>query len=132
MRETQRGPVVGVDVALTDELTAEEVAKPPSLARWIVSGAWRRGPPIVALLIRSATVTTHREFAAAREASDLLVTPTITGVDLQDWKAYAPAVEAGYRAMNEALEGLDRPLSDLRRHPAPKAKPLHPSEEPSS
>ncbi len=114
MRETHRGPVLGVDVALTDELSPEEIARPPSIWKWILSGAWRRGPPIVGVLIRSATVTTHREFAAAREASDLLVTPMIAGVDLQDWKAYAPAVEAGYRAMNEALMGLDRPLTDLR------------------
>ncbi|CAN5189402.1 patatin-like phospholipase family protein [soil metagenome] len=117
MRETQRGPVIGIDVALTDELNADDVARPPSLWRWVASGQWRKGPPIVALLIRSATVTTHREFAAAREASDLLVTPMIEGVDLQDWKAYAPAVEAGYRAMNEALEGLDMPLTELRHRP---------------
>ncbi len=117
MRETQRGPVIGIDVALTDELNADDVARPPSLWKWIASGMWRKGPPIVALLIRSATVTTHREFAAAREASDLLITPMIEGVDLQDWKAYAPAVEAGYRAMNEALEGLDMPLTELRHRP---------------
>ena len=119
MRETQRGPVIGIDVALTDELNADDVARPPSLWKWIATGQWRKGPPIVSLLIRSATVTTHREFAAAREASDLLVTPMIEGVDLQDWKAYAPAVEAGYRAMNEALEGLDMPLTELRHRPPP-------------
>lgn len=115
MRETQRGPVIGIDVALTDELRPEEIARPPSLWKWVLSGAWRRGPPVVALLIRSATVTTHREFAAAREASDLLITPEIEGVDLQDWKGYAPAVDAGYKAMNAALAGLDRPLTDLRK-----------------
>ena len=115
MRERCRGPVVGVDVALTDEVSSEAVARPPSLWRFLVSGAWRRGPPIVSLLIRSATVTTHREFAAAREASDLLVAPLIEGVGLQDWRAYDQAVEAGYRAASEALERLDRPLADLRR-----------------
>lgn len=115
MREMHRGPVIGIDVALTDELSPEEIARPPSIWRWIVSGEWRRGPPVVALLIRSATVTTHREFAAAREASDLLIAPMIEGVDLQDWKAYAPAVDAGFHAMNEALEGLKRPLTHLRK-----------------
>ena len=29
-----------------------------------------------------------------------------------------PAVEAGYRAMSEALEKLDRPVTDLRRRPS--------------
>ena len=103
MRESHRGPVIGVDVALTDELHPEEIARPPSIWKWLVTGEWRRGPPVVALLIRSATVTTHREFAAAREASDLLVAPDVEGVELQDWKAYEPAVESGYRAMNEAI-----------------------------
>ena len=115
MREMHRGPVIGIDVALTDELSPEEIARPPSLWKWVFSGAWRKGPPVVALLIRSATVTTHREFAAAREASDLLIAPMIEGVDLQDWKAYAPAVDAGFSAMNEALEGLKGPLTELRR-----------------
>lgn len=115
MREMHRGPVIGIDVALTDELSPDEIARPPSIWKWVLSGAWRKGPPVVALLIRSATVTTHREFAAAREASDLLIAPMIEGVDLQDWKAYSPAVDAGFRAMNDALEGLTAPLTELRR-----------------
>ena len=119
MREQHRGPVVGVDVALAEELSAAEVARPPSLTRWILSGAWRKGPPIVGLLIRSATVTTHREFAAAREASDVLVVPEIPDVGLQDWKAYDPAVEAGYLAAREVLAALPGPISTLRRAAAP-------------
>ena len=115
MRQGHRGPVVGVDVALAEELSPAEVARPPSLTRWILSGAWRKGPPIVGLLIRSATVTTHREFTAAREASDVLVIPDIPGVGLQDWKSYAPAVEAGYAAAKEVLAGLDGPICDIRR-----------------
>ena len=115
MRERCRGPVVGVDVALTEDLSAADIESPPSLWRFLASGAWKRGPPLVSLLIRSATVTTHREFAAAREASDLLIAPMIDGVGLQDWKLYDRAVEAGYRSASEALEKLDRPLTDLRR-----------------
>ena len=115
MRETHRGPVVGVDVALTEELEPADVARPPSLLRWVLSGAWRKGPPIVALLIRSATVTTHREFAAAREASDVLVVPDIPGVGLQDWKSYDPAVQAGWAATREVLARLPGPLSEVRR-----------------
>ena len=118
MRETHRGPVIGVDVALAEELSPEDVARPPSLARWLLSGAWRKGPPVVALLIRSATVTTHREFAAAREASDLLIVPQIPDVGLQDWRSYDPAVAAGHAAAKEALARLDGPVTELR-HRAP-------------
>ena len=38
---------------------------------------------------------------------DILVQPTPDGVDIRDWKAYAPAVDAGYRAMAAELETLD-------------------------
>lgn len=129
MRETHRGPVIGVDVALTEELSAEDVARPPSLSRWVLSGAWRRGPPIVALLIRSATVTTHREFAAAREASDVLVVPEIPGVGLQDWKSYDPAVEAGLLAAREVLARLPAPVTEMRRHVTAAPPPLIASDE---
>ena len=115
MREGHRGPILAVDVALAEELEPAEVQRPPSLLRWVLSGAWKRGPPVVALLIRSATVTTHREFAAAREASDVLVVPEIPDVGLQDWRSYQPAVEAGYAAAQEVLAGLDGPLTQVRR-----------------
>ncbi len=129
MREQHRGPVVGVDVALTEELSPAEVASPPSLTRWILSGAWRRGPPIVGLLIRSATVTTHREFAAAREASDVLITPKIPGVGLQDWRAYDPAVQAGYHSAREVLAALPGPVGGMRRRAAPTPPVLELTED---
>ena len=69
----------------------------------------------MALLIRSATVTTHREFEAARAASDALVTPHMPSVGLQDWKLYDPAVQAGYTATAALLSRLERPLTELRR-----------------
>ena len=115
MRETHRGPVVGVDVALAEELSPSDVARPPSVMRWLLSGEWLKGPPVVALLIRAATVTTHREFAAAREASDVLIVPTIPGVGLQDWRSYAPAVAAGHEAARDVLAGLDGPVTGMRR-----------------
>lgn len=124
MRETHRGPVIGVDVALTEELSPDDVARPPSLWRWVASGAWRKGPPIVALLIRSATVTTHREFAAAREASDVLVAPDIPGVGLQDWRSYEPAVQAGWSAARDVLAALPGPLSEVRRLRAVPISPV--------
>ena len=91
------------------------MARPKSVWRWIWSGQWRRGPPIVSLLMRAATVSTSRDIAAARAATDVLVMPDTSKVEIRDFGAYAPAVAEGYRAMIEALDKLDRPVQLLRR-----------------
>lgn len=115
MRSVQHGPIVGVDVTRGRSITAKDVFRPPSFWRWIWSGEWRRGPPIVGLLMRAATVTSGRDLAAAREASDVLITPKLEGVDIRNWQAYEPAVEAGYAAASVMFDTLKRPVTDLRR-----------------
>jgi len=112
------GPVVGVDVTRGRSITARDVARPSSVFRWILSGAWRQGPPIVSLLMRAATVPTGRDLRAARESVDLLVTPDMTGVEIRNWEAYDPAVNAGYHAMGAALDRLTTPVTELRRRKA--------------
>lgn len=123
MRGVQIGPIVGVDVSRGRSITADDVARPESVWRWIRSGEWRKGPPIISLLMRAATVSTGRDLAAAREATDVLITPDLTGVEIRDWSAFEPAVEAGYRAAIEALDKLKVPVTRLRRrtsrHEAP-------------
>ena len=114
MRRWHRGAVVGVDVAEEGALKPLDVERPKSLLKWIASGAWRRGPPVVSLLIRAATVSSTRSFEDLARQTDLLVTPVIDGVGLQDWRAFDPAVEAGYQAMLAALKTLDRPLTEIR------------------
>lgn len=118
MRSFQLGPIVGVDVTRGRSITAEDIVAPPSLWSWITSGEWRKGPPIVALLMRAATVTTGRDLAAAREATDVLITPKLEGVDIRDWRAFEPAVKAGYIAASFALEGLHAAVTELRRRPS--------------
>jgi NTE family protein len=115
MRAAQLGPIVGVDVTTAHSITAKDVARPSSVWRWIRSGQWRLGPPIVSLLMRTATVSTGRDLAAAREATDVLVQPDVSGIEIRDWKAYDQAVEAGYRATLAALDKLTRPIPELRR-----------------
>ena len=117
MRNWHRGTVVGVDVAMAEGLNAADIASPPSFTRWLLSGEWRHGPPIVSILIRAATAPTARETTMAHAACDLLIAPKIDGVELRDWRAFEPAVSAGYQATKAALERLDRPLSRLRRAP---------------
>ncbi|WP_374471890.1 patatin-like phospholipase family protein [Phenylobacterium sp.] len=118
MRAAQPGPIIGVDVTGGRSITAEQVARPESAMRWLMSGQWRKGPPIVSLLMRAATVSSGRDLAAAREATDVLVTPEVAAVEIRDFAAYEPAVAAGYRAMCEALDKLERPVQALRRRPS--------------
>ena len=115
MRAAQLGPIVGVDVSGDRNITADDVARPESAWRWLLSGQWRKGPPIVSLLMRAATVSTGRDLAAARAATDVLVLPKTGHIEIRDWSAYEPAVAAGYKATIEALDRLDRPVQSLRR-----------------
>ncbi len=118
MRSFQLGPIVGVDVTRGRSITSDDVYRPPSIWSWIASGDWRKGPPIVALLMRAATVTTGRDLAASREASDVLITPKLEGIDIRDWRAFEPAVKAGYVAASLTLDALNRPVAGLRRRPS--------------
>jgi NTE family protein len=115
MRAIQLGPIVGIDVGRGRSIEAEDVAPPPSLWRWLISGDWRRGPPIVSVLIRSATVRAGAEMIVSHAATDVLVQPDVDEIEIRDWKAFDRAVEIGYRATLEALDGLSRPVVDLRR-----------------
>jgi NTE family protein len=118
MRAFQLGPIVGVDVTRGRSITADDVDRPASLWRWLWSGEWRKGPPIVALLMRAATVSTGRDLAASREASDVLITPKLNEIDIRDWKAFDPAVAAGRAAAALALDSLGKPVTELRRRPS--------------
>lgn len=117
LRNMHRGPIVAVDVSRARGLTAKDVASPPSLWRWFWSGEWRQGPPIVALLMRAGTVSTGRDLIASRDASDVLVVPNLSGIDIRDWEAFDPAVLAGYKAMNESLAKMHHPIADICRRP---------------
>ncbi|HEX4183163.1 MAG TPA: patatin-like phospholipase family protein, partial [Caulobacteraceae bacterium] len=126
MRAMHLGPIVGVDVTRGRNITADDVARPSSVWRWILSGDWRKGPPIVSLLMRAATVSTSTDWLANREASDVLVAPRMDGVEIRDWRAYEPAVEAGQVAMTEALSKLSKPVTELRRRRSLEDPPANP------
>ncbi|WP_406851735.1 patatin-like phospholipase family protein [Brevundimonas sp. BH3] len=119
MRRFNRGPMIGSDVSQTRGVNAEQLENPPSWWRWIMSGAWKQGPPIVSILMRAATLSTSAELAEARAETDVLIMPKPEGIDIREWKAFDAGVMAGQKAANEALDQLDRPVADLRR-PAPK------------
>jgi NTE family protein len=106
VQELHDGPTIGVDVAEAAGLTPYDLKLHPSGLRWLLSGAWRRGPPIVSVLIRSAIMPTARAMAATRDRADLLIEPDLDGIELRDWKAYDRAVAAGHRAAMARAEEL--------------------------
>jgi NTE family protein len=118
MRSMQPGPIVGVDVGRGRSVDVNDLMDPVSICRWLLSGAWRRGPPIVSLLMRASTVTTGRDSTAAWAATDVLILPMVDDIEIRDWKAYAPAVAAGERATLAALDKLATPVTQLRRRPS--------------
>lgn len=126
MRRYNRGPMIGSDVSQTRGVNAEQLENPPSWWRWILSGAWKQGPPIVSILMRSATLSTSAELTEARAETDVLILPRPEGIDIREWKAFEAGVQAGERAAETALAELDRPVADLRR---PMPKPFTPPVE---
>jgi NTE family protein len=115
MRSIQLGPIVGVDVSRGRSIDADDIRAPPSFWRWILSGDWRRGPPIVSVLMRSATVWSGAEMSLTRDATDVLILPNVDNIEIRNWKAFEPAAAAGYGAAHEVLDKLTRPVTDLRR-----------------
>lgn len=115
MRQMTSGPVIGIDMSQARGVDPALIEHPPSIWRMLATGAWRRGPPIVSIMMRSATLTTDAEIERSRAVTDILVQPTPDGVDIRDWKGFLPAVDAGYRAMKTELDKLDGPVTGLRR-----------------
>jgi len=121
MRAQHRGPIVGVDVSRArgvDSRTVNALENPQSWWRWILSGDWRQGPPIVSILMRSATISTSAELAATRAATDVLIMPELDGVEIRNWQAFEPAVAAGEAAAYQVLSSLDGPITHVRQRRA--------------
>ena len=117
MRAMHLGPIVGVDVTRGRNITADDVARPSSVWRWILSGDWRKG-------------TTHRRpYRCGRRRFPPAATgwpigrrrmcwsrPRMDNVEIRDWKAYAPGRGmAGHQAMTEASSGQAGQAGDRSR-----------------
>lgn len=123
MRNTHLGTVIGVDVTRARGLDPKALVVPKKLSAWFSHGDWRRGPPIVSVMMRSATVITAADLALSRAATDLLIIPEPDGVEIRDWKAYDKAVESGYQTTVATLAQLDSPITTLRK----QGKSIHPN-----
>ncbi|EGF90141.1 patatin-like phospholipase family protein [Asticcacaulis biprosthecium C19] len=115
MRNTHLGTVIGVDVTRARGVDPKALSVPKNLAGWFARGDWRRGPPIVSIMMRSATITTAADLAQSRAATDLLIIPEPAGVEIRDWKAYDKAVENGYQTTVATLAQLESPVTTLRK-----------------
>ncbi len=104
MRARHAGPIVGVDVGKADSIRATDLMTPAEIVRWLISGAWRRGPPIVSILMRAATVSAGREVIASRAMTDLLIEPEVEDIEIRDWRAFDRAARAGEIAADQALD----------------------------
>ncbi|WP_245162361.1 patatin-like phospholipase family protein [Brevundimonas sp. AJA228-03] len=132
MRQFNAGPIIGVDMSQMRGVDPGALENPPSWWRWIASGAWKKGPPIVSILMRSATITTDAEMATSRAETDLLILPEPEGSDIRDWKMYDPVVASGHAAAVAALADLDGPIATVRkRPPAAMVPPAHDAEGPT-
>jgi NTE family protein len=108
MRELGRGPVIGSDVGADRAFAAAseetDVPLPWQLLRW--TKARRRCPSIFQILWRAGMVNSTASTIAHRAQSDLILQPSLAGVDMLNWDAFDRAIQAGYEYAVKKLEEL--------------------------
>jgi len=105
----RRGPVIAVDVAKENTVTADAGALEDQ-SLWSLMRAKRRGAPnIIGLLMRAGTVGSDAQIRHLRPRVDLLIEPRLHQISMLDWKSYAAAIEGGYRHTLDLLEKRDLP-----------------------
>ena len=120
MRSLRRGQVIGVEVSSGTSITAADVAIEEKSLLWLLLRGRREVPSIVRILMCSGMVNSEAQTAASRAAADILIQPTLGGIDMLSFKAFDRAIEAGYRAALEAIPRLELPnqVEPLRARPA--------------
>jgi NTE family protein len=109
MRSLQRGTVVGVEVSPETRITAADVALEDKSLLWLLLRGRRQVPSIGRILVRSATIGSRSQIATNRAAADVLIEPSVDGINMLSFKSFDRAVEAGYQAAIETLKTLRLP-----------------------
>jgi NTE family protein len=91
----KRGTIIAVDVASDPALVSFEECD--RVQAWRFLGRRRKFPPIVAVLLRAATVSGDSLTKMAHAQADVLFKPPLENIDLLDWQACDQAIETGYR-----------------------------------
>jgi NTE family protein len=122
LRGLHRGPIVGVDVARRNSINAEDFRNPPDFLGWVSRHGLQSAPPIISLMMRTATLAVDPW--AGRQGLDLLMLPDMPGIDLRDWRKFDQAVSAGYATAVAALSEDSQALASLRPpRTSPAARP---------
>ena len=110
MRNIHRGPIVAVDVA------RDRAVGPELLTAYHAEPWYRRflRPPIVSILMRSATVSGEEQERRQAENADLFIAPPLGDIEIRDWNAFDKAIEIGYEHAAAALAGF-KPGASRRR-----------------
>jgi len=109
----KRGTIIAVDVASDPALVSFEECN--RVQAWRFLGRRRKFPPIVAVSLRAATVSSDSLTKMAHAQADILFKPPLENVDLLDWQACDQAIETGYRHAVEKLEQLGQPVASCTR-----------------
>ncbi len=118
MANWHRGVTIGVDVSRRATFSADPYRSPPGFFGWMRRHGLRAAPPIVPLLMRTATV--HDDEEPGRPTPDILATPDVAGVQLRDWRKYEHATREGYEEMSRILEEKLSVLSPIIDAAAPR------------
>jgi NTE family protein len=109
----RRGTIIAVDVASDPALVSFEECN--RFQTWRFLHRRRKFPPIVAVLLRAATVSGDSLTKMTHAQADILFKPPLENVDLLDWQACDRAIETGYRHAVEKLEQLGKPVASCTR-----------------
>lgn len=102
MASMHRGITIGIDVAQRGTINVDAFRDPPGFFAWIARHGFSGAPPIVSLLMRTATARHERTLKV--HPADIMITPAVPGVELRDWTKYDAAVADGYDAARAAIE----------------------------
>ncbi len=102
MAGVHRGMTIGIDVARQGVIDIEAFRDPPGFFAWIAGHGIKSAPPIVSLLMRTATARHERTLKV--HPADIMIVPPVDGVELRDWGEYDEAVADGYKTAKQAIE----------------------------
>lgn len=102
MATVHRGLTIGIDVARRVAIDIDAFRDPPGFFSWVTKNGVSAAPPIVALLMRTATAR-HQRMLKIHPA-DIMIAPSVQGVDLRAWEDYDKAVPEGYTSTLSSLE----------------------------
>ena len=104
MRSLNRGTVIGVDVASDCHMEAYDAAIEEKSWWWFLLHGRGHAPTMARVLMSSSAAASRSQNDSARAAADMLIEPVLDGVTVLSFKALDKAVEAGYRAAQEAFK----------------------------